>query len=276
MTATAIINVDKLWDYQDPEASEIRFRDALENASTTDRLILNTQIARTFSLRSEFEKAESALGEIEESVTSSSSAEALCRFHLESGRTLVSGTRPASTEEQGRTDRARSHYARAFEIAKSNELDALAIDAVHMMAFVDPEPAEQLKWARSGLEIALRSTQEGAQKWEASLRNNIGYAQHQLGSYEEALTEFKLAASLRERQGSQWQIHVAHWMVAWTLRHLGRIDEALILQHELESKREAIGEPDPYVFQELAALYEAKGEAEEASRYRELFERIGE
>lgn len=35
-----------------------------------------------------------------------------------------------------------------------------------------------------------------AQKWEASVRNNIGYALHQLGRYEEALAEFNQAASI--------------------------------------------------------------------------------
>lgn len=272
MTSAAMINVDELWDYQDPEASEGRFRDALENASTTDRLILNTQIARTFSLRSEFGKAESLLREIEKSVKSADSAEVFCRFHLESGRTLVSGTRPASADEQDRTDRARSHYARAFEIAESNELDALAIDAVHMMAFVDSTPDAQLSWARQGLAIALQSTQPSAQNWEASLRNNIGYAHHQLGNYEDALVEFELAVTLREQLGSEWQIHVAHWMVAWTLRHLDRIDEATDIQHQLEAKRQAIGKPDAYVFEELAALYKVKGRMDESSRYTKMFE----
>lgn len=267
MAGQTTINIDALWDFRDPAASEARFQAALAGASPSDTLILKTQIARAFSLRSEFAEAEALLREIEESAEKSNSAEVLCRFHLESGRVLVSATRPASSDDAERTKQARRHYQNAFQIADASELDALAVDAIHMMAFVDPEPAEQVKWAKLGLAIALRSTQHAAQKWEASMRHNMGYALHQLGSYEEALTQFKLAAQLREQQGSEWQIHVARWMIAWTLRHLDRIDEALVLQHELEAEREAIGEPDPYVFEELAALYEAKNMLEESARY---------
>ena len=43
-------------------------------------------------------------------------------------------------------------------------------------------------------------------------------------------------------------------MVAWTLRHLGRRDEALALQRRLKAELDAVGEVDPYVDEELALL----------------------
>jgi len=56
-------------------------------------------------------------------------------------------------------------------------------------------------------------------------------------------------------------------MVAWTLRALGRTDEALDTQKALEQACEAAGAPDPYVFEELETLYRAKGNAERADHY---------
>jgi hypothetical protein len=43
-------------------------------------------------------------------------------------------------------------------------------------------------------------------------------------------------------------------MVAWTLRLLGRPDEALAMQRALKAELEAAGEQDEYVDQELALL----------------------
>jgi tetratricopeptide (TPR) repeat protein len=102
------------------------------------------------------------------------------------------------------------------------------------------------------------------------LRNNLGYALHQAGRNEAALAEFETARSLREQLGSEWQIHVANWMVAFTLRHLGRLEEALAVQHTLEAQRQRAGQPDPYVFAELAALYRALGQEARAAHYERL------
>jgi hypothetical protein len=43
-------------------------------------------------------------------------------------------------------------------------------------------------------------------------------------------------------------------MVAWTLRNLGRIDEARVMQLRLKSELEAAGAEDPYVDEELELL----------------------
>ena len=147
------------------------------------------------------------------------------------------------------------------------ELDGLAVDALHMLAFVDTEPADQLKWGQQALAIAQASSQPAAKKWEASLRNNIGYALYQLGRYEEALDQFKQAVVLREKGEDVQATRIAHWMVGWTLRALNRTDEALEIQLRLEREREAAGAPSPYVFEELELLYRTKGDRERADHY---------
>ena len=65
MLARAAIDVDALWNYADPAASETRFRQALAGATGDDALVLRTQIARTYSLRARFDEAQRELDEIE-------------------------------------------------------------------------------------------------------------------------------------------------------------------------------------------------------------------
>ncbi len=136
-----------------------------------------------------------------------------------------------------------------------------------MLAFVDTSPEDQLKWAQNALAVVEASTQPEAKRWEASIRNNLGYALHQLGRYEEALQQFNEAVTLRERGTDAGNIRVAYWMVAWTLRAMQRNDEALAIQLRLERECDAAGEPDPFVFEELETLYRAAGNIERAEFY---------
>ena len=136
-----------------------------------------------------------------------------------------------------------------------------------MLAFVDTSPADQLKWAQIALAVVEASTQPDAKKWEASIRNNVGYALHQLGRYDEALQQFDEAVTLRERGSDAGATRVAYWMVAWTLRAMKRNDEALQIQLRLEREGDAAGDPDPYVFEELETLYREAGNPERAEFY---------
>ena len=260
------IDLEPLWDFNQPELSEQRFRAALTGASRDDALILQTQIARSVGLRGDFASAKQILKSIEPEVASAST-EAQVRYELEVGRTLVSAKHAAESQTPDVKEQARARYLRAFELAKSGQLDALAIDALHMLAFVDTAPLDQLKWGEQALAIALGATQPAARKWEASLRNNLGYALHQLQRYDEALLQFQQAVPLRERAGNAEATRAAHWMVAWTLRALSRLDEALEIQLRLERECEAAGAPDRYVFEELELLYRAKGDNVRADEY---------
>jgi len=56
-------------------------------------------------------------------------------------------------------------------------------------------------------------------------------------------------------------------MIAWTLRALGQLNEALEIQLQLERECYEAGEPDPYVFEELELLYQAFNDSEKAEFY---------
>jgi len=260
------INISKLWDYGNPDLSEQRFRSALSTASADDALILQTQIARTYGIRGNFSQAQQILADIEPQVQSAS-VEAKVRYYLELGRTYSSATHPPESQTLEARELARSAYMYAFELAQAGKLDYLAIDALHMMTIVDTAPEDQIEWNRKAIELMWSSSQPEAKKWEGSLRNNMGYALHLLGRYDEALVEFKLALAARQRDGTPQTIRIAHWMIAWTLRSLGQLNEALEIQLRLEGECDEAGEPDPYVFEELEYLYRALNNSERADFY---------
>jgi tetratricopeptide (TPR) repeat protein len=235
---------------------------------------LQTQIARSFGLRKDFAQAQEILKSIEKPVASAG-PEARARYALELGRTYASAIHPPESQTPESKKLARAAYESALVVAKGAGLDGLAIDAIHMLAFVDTEPADQLKWGREALAAVVASNQPEAKKWEASIQNNIGYALHQLGRFDEALTTFKQALVLRERGTNEEAIRVAHWMIAWTLRAMGRMDEALDIQLRLERECDAAKVPDPYVFEELEALYRARGDDVRANHYVELKKSTG-
>jgi len=263
------IDLGPLWDFDKPEVSESRFRAALEQASGDDVLILQTQIARTYGLRKDFAKAREILGSIANDVPAAG-AEVRARYALELGRTYASATHPAGSVTVEAANLARSSFESAIQIARSAHLDRLTIDAIHMLAFVDTAPADQLRWGLEALAVAETSAQPEAKAWEASIRNNVGYALHQLGRFDEALVQFERALVLRERGTNAESIRVARWMVAWTLRALGRADEALALQSRLERECDAAGAPDRYVYEELEILYRERGREDLAKHYAEL------
>ena len=260
------VDLSSLWDFSRPDVSEQRFRAALLTASEDDALILRTQIARSLGLRRDFERAREELRAVAKELDRAG-AEARTRYFLELGRSYASAAHPAELQTPQASELARSAYRQAIELARTASLDGLAIDAIHMMAFVDTDAADQLTWAEEALRIVESSTQPAARRWEASIRNNLGHALHQLGRYDEALVQLRQAVAIRERGTSAEATRTAHWMVARTLRVMGRVDEALKIQLRLEREADLAGEPDRYVFEELRLLYASKGEPDRARHY---------
>lgn len=266
----AALDVAAMWNFSEPAKSEARFRAALATATGDDALILQTQIARSWGLRRDFARARRLLVQVQPQLAAAG-PEAQVRHAMEWGRSWASATHAPESQTDDTRQQARTAFMQALTIARQANLDVLAIDAVHMLAFVDTAPADQLKWAQEALALALASTQPAAQRWEASIRNNLGYALHKLGRHAEALVEFEQAMRLRQQapEGAEKaaRIRVARWMVAWTLRSLKRESESLALQLQLEADNDAAGAPDAYVFEELETLYRSQGDEARALHY---------
>lgn len=251
------LDIDALWEYHDPAASEQRFREALGSVSGDSELELLTQIARTYSLRGEFEQAHAQLNEIEARLAGTG-PRAQVRYQLERGRTFNSS---------GQVERARELFESAWELARSKQIEGLAVDAAHMVAITHGGTEQGIEWNRRGLEIARGSEDPKARALIPAMLNNSAWDLHEMQRYDEALRLFQEALEAWTARERPKQIQIAKWSVARCLRSLGRNQEALELQRGLESEHQAAGTVDGYVFEELAELLAAMGQEDEARGY---------
>lgn len=257
--ALAALDLDALWDYAKPAESEARFRAALPAAKGDEALLLRTQIARSYSLRGRFDEAHRELDIVEPLLPSAAGPEPRVRALLERGRTLRSSQQPVQ---------ARPLFVMAFEAADKAQLEALAADALHMVALVEPALDAQLEWHRRTVDYARAASDPKARRWEAPALNNLGVALNEAGRHDEALPVLRAALAAYERRGNAAAIRIARWQVAHTLRRLGRVDEALAMQQALERELQQAGEHDAEVYAELALLHQARGDARRAAQYR--------
>lgn len=229
----------ELWDFDDPSGSEQRFRAASDLAEGTDRLVLLTQVARALGLQERYDEGHAVLDDL-----AVDDAEVATRTSLERGRLLRSG---------GDADAARPHFESSAATAREAGLEALHVDALHMVALVAPS-VDQQRLTEEALAVSRGATDPAARDWDASLLNNLGMTHADAGDWPAALSAFQEALEARERIGDAGRTRVAKWMVGWALRNLGRTDEALAVQTALKAELEAAGEEDPYVDEELALL----------------------
>ena len=250
------MDIDSYWEYADPAASEARFRSLLEQVKGDARLEVQTQIARTFSLRRDFAQAHRLLDEVEPQLATAGAAPRV-RYLLERGRTFNSA---------GEKDRARPLFVEAWEIAGAAGLEGLAVDAAHMVPIV-VGGAEGAEWTRRGVELARRSADAKARAMLPALLNNHAWNLHDEGRYAEALPVFREAEVAWLATGRQPQGRIARWSVARCLRSLGRYEEALGIQRALEQEWAAAGQADGYVYEEIAELLDATGKPDQAQPY---------
>jgi tetratricopeptide (TPR) repeat protein len=241
---TAMIDPTPLWDFDDASGSEERFRETAEQVEGDDRLVLMTQVARALGLQERYAEGHAVLDQL-----SPTADEVSVRIVLERGRLLRSAGDPEA---------ARPLFEAAAQTASASRLDALQIDAMHMLALV-ADPAERVEINERALRVSRASSDQAARDWDASLLHNLGMAQADAGDFEAALISFEDALDARIRIGDAARTRVARWMVAWALRNLGRNVEALMLQRRLRAELDAAGLSDPHVDEELALL-----EAEES------------
>jgi tetratricopeptide (TPR) repeat protein len=238
--------LDRTWDFGDAAGTEARLR-ALRNDAGSDSMVgaeLTTQIARALGLQGRFAEAHAELDSIpvEEPIVVS-------RVELERGRLLNSSGDPVA---------AVPHFTRAVHSSKLVGDDFLQVDALHMLAIVAPDAADQ--WTRQALDIVEESRDPRVQRWAGALYNNLGWNRHDAGLYVEALQAFEAALDCYTALGTPEQIHVARWSIARCLRSLGRFTEALAIQAQLQRH----DPPDPYVLEEITILRSALGERDQA------------
>lgn len=253
-------SLEDLWDFDDLPTSHARFTGALERARTgrsgASAAEVLTQLARVEGLQGRFTEATATLTAAEAELAADDER-GRCRLCLERGRVANS----SRAEGRGRDD-----FLAAWEIATAAGEEALAVDAAHMLGIVEP-PTAATGWNRRAMALARSSPDPRARRWVAALANNMGWAAHDAGAYEEALALFRLALDERVAQGNATKIGIARWCVARCLRSLGRAEEALDVQRALLAEHDAAGTVDGYVFEELGECLLALNRADEAQPF---------
>ena len=235
--------IDELWDFEDPAGSEGRFRAAAADAGPAESAVLLTQVARALGLQEKYAEAHDVLDGLN-GVT----GQAAVRVALERGRLHRSAG--------DARDQAYAFFTEAARLASQEGEEGLHVDALHMLALLAETADAQITANQAALEVARASTDEDARRWQPSLLNNLGCALVDADRLDDALATFEDALELRRAQGKPRETQIAEWMVAWTLRLLGRRDEARARQLALKAELDAAGIDDPYVDEELARLAE--------------------
>ena len=233
-----------VWDFNDLDLSEQRFRAALEEEETdAGRASIFTQLARVDGLRGDFAAGELLLGKAEELGGAES------WVLIERGRLLRSSGDGAS---------ALPLFEAAFEQARAGDDRFLAGDAAHMAALV----GDVEEWTARGIEL---TDGEHGRYWLAPLLNNVGWARYDAGEFDRALDAFEEAFAVRSQDPQEpYEREIARYAVGKALRALGRVDEATAqLELAVAWAIEAAVET-PYFHEELAECYAAAGRTEDA------------
>lgn len=257
---SALPDLAALWNYSKPDETEVKFREILPEAEASgDRSYhaqLLTQIARCNSLQRKFDEAHAILDDVEKMIGEERGV-ARVRYLLERGRTVnSSGDRVGS----------RPYFAEALELGRELGEENHAIDAAHMLGIVH-DGDESLRWNEVAIEMTEAASDPVARRWMGPLYNNTGWTYHDKGEHARALELFEKNVAWHTEQKTKRGLFIAKWCVARTLRSLGRLDDALAMQHALHDAMIADGEPDGYVYEELGELYLAQGKSDEARPY---------
>ena len=244
--------LDARWDYGNPALSEQRFRTELAKWQARDAQALSwrrrSRAPRgcAASLRRRMQRSMPSPAELE-----GAPSHVRVRYLLERGRVFNSA---------GARERALPLFAEALSLAECAGDEFYAIDAAHMLGIAAPA-AEQLDWNLKALALARAATDPRARRWDASLYNNIGWTYHDWGDAAGALGDRERALAAREAAGDARRIREARWTVARGLRSVGRLDEAQAIQLALATELGRAGETDGYVYEELAEIALARGDA---------------
>lgn len=257
----ALPDFDKLWDYNNPTQTELEFRKlvplALKAKDISYYTQLMTQIARTLGLQRKFEAAHALLDTIETWVTEVPAVSRV-RYLLERGRVFNSSGHP---------DKAKFFFLSAWVLAAENNEDYYAIDAIHMLQIVEP-PDKQLEWANVAIKLAEETSDERARKWLGPLYNNTGWTYFDLEEYDKALGLFEKSLTWRQQQEDEKGTIIAKWCIGRTYRAIGRIEEALEVQKDIEQEvEEKELEQDGYIFEEIGECLIELNREDDAKKY---------
>jgi tetratricopeptide (TPR) repeat protein len=233
---------NKLWNFSQPAETEQRFLELLPAAEQFgDRSYhaqLLTQIARAQGLQNRFDDAHATLDCVEKLLTDNPILPRI-RYCLERGRVFnTSGQRLA----------ALPFFQQAHDIALGDNQMRYAIDAIHMLAIADPDPAKQIEWNLKG--IAMAQANPDQRGWLWSLYNNIAESYAAAHGYQSALTYILKLIDYQKETGDP-DIHTLKDQARF-LRLLNRPSESLAIIQPIHEKLAGDNKEDGWIEEELA------------------------
>jgi tetratricopeptide (TPR) repeat protein len=246
-----LADFDKLWDYNDPAATERRFREILPAAEKSgDRSYhaqLLTQIARTQGLQDRFDEAHATLDSVEKMLADDLKLARVC-YLLERGRVFNSS---------GHSAKAMPLFEEAWKLAETGKFARFAVDAVHMLAIAAPTAKEQIDWNLRGIELV--GVEPSQKRWLNALYNNLGESYAKAGEYAKALDAFEKLATING--GDMYTLKDQARM----LRLMGRVDRAAEVIRPIHERLEREGKRDGWISEEHAECLLAAGRSDEAT-----------
>lgn len=253
--------LDRLWDFEAPVDSAVRFRAerAARPPGSREALEAATQLARAQGLQGDFAGADALLDEVAGRLETQPTRLRV-RYLLERGRVRNSSGAPA---------RAVPLFHAALRAAPADGLPGAAfyrIDTLHMLGIAAPL-AERADWNRRALAAAEAARDERARHWRGSLLNNSGWSAHERGDFTAALAFWERALAVRAADRDEAGTRIARWTVARGLRSVHRYAEAEAIQLALAAQTTHADAPDGFVYEELAELAALRHDDAAAQRW---------
>jgi tetratricopeptide (TPR) repeat protein len=250
---------DPLWNYRDPAGTEQKFRELLDAGLAADdksyAAELLTQIARTQGLQQKYADALATLNESERLITPEMK-QAYTRILLERGRVLNSS---------GKAEDAVPFFERALHAAKDAGLEFHAVDAAHMLGIACKNETA-LAWNEEAIRMAEAAADPRARNWLGPLYNNTAWTYHEMGRHSDALNLFERDIAYRTSRDRPVEAGIARWSAAKMMRHLGRFEQALQIQHELlKDPERQNNDSEGYGREEIAECLLAMDRSDEAT-----------
>jgi tetratricopeptide (TPR) repeat protein len=260
MTAK-LTDLISLWDYDNPGASEKKFRKLLQQAEKNNdviyRTVILTQIARAEGLQRNFDTAHDTLDKVLD-LLYVGNVTGRIMYLLERGRVHNSSNHP---------ENAKPLFLQAYEEALMHNEDYYAIDAAHMLGIIEKR-RDSLKWNMRAIALAETTKDLRAQRWLGALYNNTGWSFFDMKEYDIALDYFNRNIKWHTKRKSKKELVIARWCRARTLRAMDRVEDSLKLQMDLlnEVKQKNI-EQDGYIYEEIGECLLSLGKKDESKKY---------